>query len=76
MVTRYFDEPIPVHYRTDTEWKRVPALGVRRSGKRYEVLIDLGAADEPSGTSTDTAWVPRARIRVEDPAMACGPESG
>jgi len=71
MVTRYFDEPIPVHYRTDTEWKRVPALGVRRSDKRYEVLIDLGARGEP----TDTAWVPRSRIRVEDPAMACGVES-
>jgi hypothetical protein len=68
MVTRYFDEPIPVHYRADSEWKRVLALGVRRSGKRYEVLIVLATGDE----ATDTAWVSRSRIRVEDPAMLCG----
>jgi hypothetical protein len=72
MVSRYFDEPIPVDYRTDSAWKRVPALGVRRStGKRYEVLIDLAAGDEDA----DTAWVPRSRIRVADPAMACGLDS-
>ena len=71
MVTRYFDEPISVHYRTDFEWTRVQALGVRRSGKRYEVLIGLDAEDE----TTDSAWVPRSRIRLEDPAMACCAES-
>jgi hypothetical protein len=71
MVTRYFDEPIPVLYRTDSEWRRVPALGVRRSaGKLYEVLIDV----TPGDGSAATAWVPRSRIRVEDPAMACGAE--
>ena len=84
MVTRYFDEPIPVHYRTDSECKRVPALGVRRStARRYEVLIDLGASDSgapgdlgESAETTDPVWVPRSRIRVEDPTMACGCQSG
>jgi len=72
MVTRFFDEPIPVLYRRTSEWTRVLALGVRRSaGRRYEVLITPGAGDE----AAHTAWVPRSRIRVVDPAMACGYES-
>lgn len=71
MVTRYFDEPIAVLYRTDSDWRRVPALGVRRSaGGRYEVLVDLASGDG----AADTAWVPRSRIRVANPAMACGAE--
>lgn len=68
MVTRHFDEPIAVRYRTDSEWKRVLALAVRRSTEvGYEVLIDLGAGEGPA----DIAWVPRSRIRVLDPASAC-----
>ncbi len=70
MVTRYFDEPVLVHYRTDFAWTRVPALAVRRSGKRYEVLIARGG-HEAGDEAVDSAWVPRSRIRVEDPAMAC-----
>jgi len=71
MVTRFFDEPVPVLYRTDGAWLRVPALGVRRSaGMHYEVLVDLASGDG----AEDVAWVPRSRIRVADPAMACGAE--
>jgi len=73
MVTRFFDEPIPVLYRESWEWRRVLALGVRRSAaRRYEVLIAPGAGDE----AAHTAWVPRSRIRVVDPAMANGFETG
>jgi hypothetical protein len=72
MVTRFFDEPIPVLYRQTSEWRRVLALGVRRSaGGRYEVLVYPGAADE----AAETTWVPRSRIRVVDPEMAHGFES-
>jgi hypothetical protein len=72
MVTRFFDDPIPVLYRETSGWRRVLALGVRRSaGRRYEVLIYPGSGDD----GADTAWVPRSRIRVVDPAMAHGCES-
>jgi hypothetical protein len=78
VVTRYFEEPFPVCYRRNSDWTRVLALAVRRSwDERYEVLIDLGApdaGDSAPDTAPDTAWVPRARIRAEDPAMTCGSE--
>ena len=67
MTSRYFDEPVVVHYRNDVSWQRVLALGVRRSDDdTYDVLIMHAHGD----SADDVSWVPRSRIRVEDAAMA------
>jgi hypothetical protein len=63
MMTRYFDQPVPVRYRTDTTWRRVYALGVRRFADSYMVLVAMG----PPELEQLTAWVPRARIGAGDP---------
>ena len=69
MTTRYFDEPVVVHYRKDSQWQRVLALGVRRTADNtYDVLI---AHSDSEGTG-NTTWVPRSLIRVPDTATACG----
>ena len=67
MTSRYFDEPVIVHYRKDLSWQRVLALGVRRSDHdTYDVLIMQAQYEGDDSVS----WVPRSRIRVEDAAMA------
>lgn len=68
MTTRYFDDPVIVHYRGDLDWRDALALGVRRTDEdTYDVLILAG-----HNRDTDVvAWVPRSRIRVADAAMAC-----
>ena len=67
MTSRYFDEPVIVHYRNDVSWQRVLALGVRRSDDdTYDVLIMQAHHEGDESVS----WVPRSRIRVEDAAMA------
>lgn len=67
MTSRYFDEPVIVHYRTDAYWQRALALGVRRSDDdTYDVLIMQAHTEGDESVS----WVPRSRVRVEDAAMA------
>jgi len=67
VTTRYFDEPVVVDYRNASEWRRVLALGVRRTtGNTYDVLIARADGD---GGETLT-WVPRSLIRVPHAAMA------
>ena len=67
MTSRYFDEPVIVHYRIDANWQRALALGVRRSDDdTYDVLI-MQAQNEGAES---VSWVPRSRVRVEDTAMA------
>lgn len=66
MKTRYFDDPVSVHYRGDLDWHDAVALGVRRTDENtYDVLI-------VEGRNRDTdivAWVPRSRVRVAAAAM-------
>lgn len=72
MTTRYFEEPVVVHYRSDSHWQRVLALGVRRTADNtYDVLI---AQPDSEGTGS-TTWVPRSLIRVPDTATTCGARS-
>jgi len=67
VTSRYFDEPVIVHYRTDSYWQRALALGVRRSDDdTYDVLI----MQAHSEGDESVWWVPRSRVRVEDAAMA------
>jgi hypothetical protein len=67
VTSRYFDEPVIVHYRTDVSWQRALALAVRRSDDdTYDVLIRQRHHEGDESVS----WVPRSRIRVEDAAMA------
>jgi hypothetical protein len=61
-VTRYIDPPVVVRYRSDSGWRRALAFAVRRSNG-YTVLISLC---EP-GEEQRAEWVPRSRIRAEDP---------
>lgn len=68
MTSRYFDEPVLVHYRNDSDWQRAIALGVRRSDDdTYDVLIMQAHGEDDESVA---AWVPRSRIRVEDAAMS------
>ena len=61
MVTRYFEPPVPVLYRTESGWRGVLALGVRRLGDTYTVLITC-----PYRGARTTSWVPRSHVRAED----------
>ena len=68
MVTRYFEQPVPVAYRTSNGWRRVLALGVRCSGEDYAVLITC-----PFRETRTTWWVPRSDVRHEvTPAQSQG----
>jgi hypothetical protein len=62
MVTRYFEPAVPVLYRTESGWRGVLALGVRRFDDTYTVLITC-----PYRGARTTSWVPRSRVRAEDP---------
>jgi len=62
MVTRYFEQPVPVRYQTPAGWRRVLALGVRGSCDIYAVLITCPIAD-----TRITWWVPRSQVRSEGP---------
>jgi hypothetical protein len=67
VTSRYFDEPVIVHYRIDSYWQRALALGVRRcDDDTYDVLIMQAQSEGAESVS----WVSRSRIRVEDAAMA------
>jgi hypothetical protein len=66
VTSRYFDEPVIVHYRDHVGWQRALAVGVRRSDDHtYDVLIMRTHHQGDESVS----WVPRSRIRVEDAAM-------
>jgi len=67
MVTRYFEPPVPVLYRTESGWRGVLALGVRRFDDRYSVLITC-----PYRGARTTSWVPRSQVRAEDPSGTPG----
>ena len=62
MVTRYFEHPVRVRYRTAAGWRSVLALGVRGSCDIYVVLITCPIRD-----TRTTWWVPRSQVRPEDP---------
>jgi hypothetical protein len=61
MVTRYFEQPVPVGYRTTTGLRSVLALGVRCSGDDYAVLITC-----PIRETRITWWVPRSEVRAKE----------
>lgn len=61
MVTRFFEQPVPVLYRTGVGWSSVLALGVRRSDDNYAVLITC-----PYRDTRTTWWVPRSQVRAEE----------
>jgi len=71
MVTRYFEPPVPVQYRTGAGWRSVLALGVRRLDDKCWVLIT-----DPLGDSNASSWVPRSRVRPADAAVAPGGLNG
>lgn len=60
MLTRVFDEPVPVRYRADSHWVPAWAFGVRRAPERYEVLIGL----ERNATRGEQIWVKRSLVRA------------
>jgi hypothetical protein len=62
MVTRYFEQPVPVRYQTPAGRRRVLALGVQGSCDIYAVLITC-----PIRETRTTWWVPRSRVHPEDP---------
>jgi hypothetical protein len=68
MVTRYFEQPVPVRYRTTRGWRSVLAVGVRGSGEIYSVLITC-----PFRDTRITWWVPRSQVRPENPDQATSP---
>jgi hypothetical protein len=67
MVTRYFEPAVPVLYRTESGWRGVLALGVRRFDDTYTVLITC-----PHRGARTTSWVPRSQVRAEDPGSTPG----
>lgn len=71
MVTRYFEQPVPVQYRTGAGWRSVLALGVRRLDDKCWVLITA-----PLGDSNASSWVPRSRVRPADAAAEPGSPNG